>query len=141
MLQLITPCCSDTSTRPIESFPELDAASDQGMPCTVCWCDSKLLAECLVGLNRMLQSVCCHSHSLLVICFISKVTPFAECLLHVTEWNIFDDSQHEEEQNFEDQVSWAPENFRHIDESDPARHSYHRYAGKQLGTTFAASSQ
>lgn len=42
------------------------------------------------------------------------------------EWNIFDDAQHEEEQYVEDQVSWAPENFRHIDESDPARHSYHR---------------
>lgn len=73
--------------------------------------------------------------------YLLRLKPFAECLLHRTEWNIFDDAQHEEEQYVEDQVSWAPENFRHIDESDPARHSYHRYAGLQLGTTYAASIQ
>lgn len=63
---------------------------------------------------------------------------------HFTELDSTDEMPDEEEQQLSGQLTWTPQNFRHIDENDPARHSYHRYglnACLQTGLLFTANSQ
>ena len=113
-LLLNNHCCSDPEAQPNERFQGIDWTANQGMPCTIT--DSF---------------------------YLFKFEDFPENVQrYFTEVDLTDEVEDEEHQQVPGQSTWTPQNVRHIDENDPARHSYHRYGlNVQAGLVFTSKLQ